>query len=103
MPAKAPVPASAAKLSLSQIITALKSACRRNVADKAAGIQATLRAEQLHQPPAVTTVYASTVRSAIAVLTVLGEQIKALQEQVEDRFGSHPAAAYPCSLVWGAA
>jgi transposase len=90
--AKAPDPASAAKLTLSQIIAVLKSARRRNVADKAAAIQATLRAEHLHQPPAVTAAYATTVRSAVAVLTVLGEQIKALQEQVEDHFGSHPAA-----------
>ncbi|MEV7908157.1 transposase [Streptomyces anulatus] len=40
----------------------------------------------------MTAAYAATMGSAVAVLTVLGEQIKALQEQAEDHFGRHPAA-----------
>ncbi|MEV6157059.1 IS110 family transposase [Nonomuraea sp. NPDC052129] len=90
--AKAPDPASAAKLTIGQITAALKRARRRGIADKAAAIQAALRTEHLRQPAAVTAAYAATIGSAVAVLTVLGEQIKALQGQVEDHFGRHPAA-----------
>jgi transposase len=40
----------------------------------------------------VTAAYAATVRSLIAVITVLNEQVKALQGQVEEHFGRHPDA-----------
>ncbi|ACZ87540.1 IS110 family transposase [Streptosporangium roseum] len=90
--AKAPDPVSAAKLTIGQITAALKRARRRGIAGKAAAIQVALRTEQLGQPAAVTAAYAATIKAAVAVLTVLGEQIKALQGQVEDHFGRHPAA-----------
>jgi transposase len=88
--AQAPDPASAAKLSISQITDSLKRARRKNVAAKAAGIQASLRAEHLTQPEVVVAAYAATTRSAVAVLAVLNEQINILQEQVESNFGRHP-------------
>ncbi|MFD8563595.1 IS110 family transposase [Streptosporangium canum] len=90
--AKAPDPVSAAKLTIGQISAALKRARRRGVAGKATAIQAALCTEQLGQPAAVTAAYAAAIGSAVAVLSVLGEQIKALQGQVEDHFGRHPAA-----------
>jgi transposase len=90
--AKAPDPAAAARLSTSQISAALKRARRRNISDKAAAIQAALRAEHLGQPPAVTAAYAASVRALAAVLVTLGEQVKALQGQVEAHFGQHPDA-----------
>ena len=90
--AKAPDPASAARLSISQISAALKRARRRNIAGKATQIQAALRAEQLGQPPAVTAAYAASVRALAAVLVTLNEQVKAMQGQVETHFGQHPAA-----------
>jgi len=34
--------------------------------------------------------YAATVRSLIAVITTLNEQVRALQGQVEDNFGAPP-------------
>ena len=71
---------------------ALKRARRRNIAGKAAQIQAALRAEQLGQPPAVTAAYAASVRALAAVLVTLNEQVKAMQGQVETHFGQHPAA-----------
>ena len=55
-------------------------------------IMAALRAPRLGQPPALTAAYAVTVRSLIAVITVLNEQVKALQGQVEENFGHHPDA-----------
>jgi hypothetical protein len=49
----APDPASAGRLSIGQITAALKRDRRRNIAEKAAAIQAALRAEQLRQPVVV--------------------------------------------------
>ncbi len=90
--AKAPDPASAARLSLAQISAALKRARRRDIAAKAAAIQAVLRAEHLGQPAVVTAAYAVSVRALVALLVTLNEQVKALQGQVEAHFGRHPDA-----------
>ncbi|WP_182909797.1 IS110 family transposase [Microbispora sp. H13382] len=90
--AKAPDPASAAKLTVAQIAAVLKRARRRGIADKTAKIQAALRTERLGQPEIVVSAYAARVRSAAAVLAVLNEQITALQGQVEAHFGRHPDA-----------
>lgn len=89
---KAPDPARAAELTRAQISAALKRARRRNIPDKATAVLAALRREQLGQPPAVTAAYAVTVRSLIALITVLNEQVKTLQGQVEENFGRHPDA-----------
>ena len=90
--AKAPDPARAAKLTRAQVSAALKRARRRDIPGKATAIMAALRSAQLGQPPAVTAAYAVTVRSLIAVITTLNEQVKTLQGQVEADFGRHPDA-----------
>ena len=90
--AKAPDPTAAARLSLTQISTALTRARRRDVVSKAATVQAALRGEQLAQPAVVTAAYAATVRALVALLVTLNEQVKALQGQVEAHFGRHPDA-----------
>jgi transposase len=90
--AKAPDPVSAARLSVGQISAALKRARRRDVATKAAAIQAVLRAEHLGQPAVVAAAYAVSVRALVALLVTLNEQVKALQGQVEAHFGRHPDA-----------
>lgn len=89
---KAPDPVSAAKLTISQISTALKRAHRRDIAAKATAIQAALRGEHLSRPAVVTTAYAATIRAEVAVLVALRGQVKALQGQVEAHFGRHPDA-----------
>ena len=89
---KAPDPAAAARLSLSQIRAALTRARRRDADAKAARIQGVLRAEHLGQPAVVAGAYAATTRAAVAVLTVLQEQVKVLQGQVDAYFGQHPDA-----------
>ena len=89
---KAPEPVRAARLTRAQVSAALKRAGRRNVTDRATAILAALRSPQLGQPAAVTAAYAATVRSLIAVITVLNEQVKTLQGQVEEHFGQHPDA-----------
>jgi transposase len=89
---RAPDPARAARLTRAQVSAALKRARRRDITGRATAILAALRGEQLGQPPALTAAYAVTVRSLIAVITVLNEQVKALQGQVEENFGRHPDA-----------
>ena len=89
---KAPEPARAARLTRAQVSAALKRAGRRNITDRATAILAALRGEQLGQPAAVTAAYAVTVRSLIAVIAALNEQVKILQGQVEADFGRHPDA-----------
>jgi len=90
--AKAPDPASAARLTTAQISAALKRARRRDIATKAERIQAVLRAAHLGQPDIVAAAYAASVRALIAVLATLNEQVKTLQGQVEAYFGQHPDA-----------
>ena len=82
----------AARLTRAQVSAALKRAGRRNVTDRATAVLAALRGEQLGQPAAVTAAYAVTVRSLIAVIAALNEQVKILQGQVEADFGRHPDA-----------
>ncbi len=89
---KAADPARAARLTRAQVSAALKRAGRRNIPEKATAVLAALRGEQLGQPPAVTAAYAATVRSLIAVIATLNEQVKVLQGQVEADFGRHPDA-----------
>jgi transposase len=89
---KAPDPARAARLTRAQISAALKRARRRDIAGKTDTIIAALRGEQLGQPAALTSAYAATARSLIAVIITLNDQVKALQGQVEAHFGQHPDA-----------
>ncbi len=90
--AKAPDPASAARLTTAQIDAALRRARRRNRAEKTAAIKTALRAGQLAQPPAVTAACAAVVRSLTAVITTLSEQVKVLESQVDAHFSPHPDA-----------
>jgi transposase len=88
--AKAPDPASAAKLTRAQIRAALTRAHRRDIGAKTERIWTVLRADQLGQPEVVTAAYAASVRALLAVLVVLDEQITTLQGQVVAHFGRHP-------------
>jgi transposase len=90
--ARAPDPASAARLTTAQISAALKRARRRDIPGKAGQIQAVLRAGHLGQPTVVAAAYAASVRALVAVLATLNEQVTTLQGQVEANFGQHPDA-----------
>jgi transposase len=90
--AKAPDPAAGARLTITQITAALQHARRRKVAAKAKAIQAALRSPQLRLPEVLTSAYAVTVRSQVAILVTLNAQVQALEEQVETHFGQHPDA-----------
>jgi transposase len=89
---KAPDPGRAARLTRAQVSAALKRARRRDITGKATVILAALRSAQLGRPAAVTAAYAATVRSLIAVIATLNEQVTTLQGQVEAHFGCHPDA-----------
>jgi hypothetical protein len=90
---KAPDPGRARRLTRAQVSAALKRARRRDITGKTTAILAALRSPQLGQPPTVTAAYAVTVRSLIAVITTLNEQVTALQGQAEADFGWHPRPA----------
>jgi transposase len=89
---KAPDPARAAKLTRAQVSAVLKHAGRYKITERTGAIVAALRSPQLGQPPALTAAYAATVRSLVAVITTLNEQVSSLQGQVEAHFGQHPDA-----------
>jgi transposase len=89
---KAPDPGRAARLTRAQVSAALRRAGRRDITGRATAILSALRAEQLGQPEILTVAYAAAVRSLIAVITVLNQQVKVLQGQVEEHFGLHPDA-----------
>ncbi len=88
----APDPASAAGLGEERIAAALKRARRRGVAGKAAEIAAALRAEQLGQPAPLVAAYAAVVRSQVAVIAALNDQVKEMEKEVEAHFGGHREA-----------
>jgi DNA-binding transcriptional MerR regulator len=90
--AKAPDPAPAARLTITQISAALRRARRRDVAGKAQRIQAALREQHLGQSEVVTEAYAASVTAASAVIAVLNEQIKTMEARVESLFRRHPDA-----------
>ena len=90
--ARAPDPASAARLTTAQVAAALKRARRRDISGKTAAIRAALRSPQLAQPPQVTAACATVVRSLTAVITAVSEQVKVLEGQVQAHFRQHPDA-----------
>jgi hypothetical protein len=90
--AKAPDPASAARLTTAQIDAALRRGRRQHRADKTAAVKAALRGQQLAQPPQVTAACAAVVRSLAAVITTLDQQINVLEGQVGEHFRAHPDA-----------
>jgi Transposase/Transposase IS116/IS110/IS902 family len=92
MLARAPDPRQARRLTRAQVTAAMKRAGRRDIHGKATAVLAALRSEQLPQPPVLAAAYAATVRSLIAVITALNEQVRVLEEQVRDHFGRHPDA-----------
>jgi hypothetical protein len=90
---KAPDPASAAKLTVTQIAAALKRARRRgDLTQRAREIQAVLRTPHLAQPAVIAEAYAASVQAAAAVITALNEQIKTMEAKVSVLFRHHPDA-----------
>ncbi len=90
---KAPDPASAARLTVTQITAALKRAGRRGRLDeRARDIQAALRAPHLSQPAVIAEAYAASVQAGSAVIAALNEQCKVMEARVSELFRRHPDA-----------
>jgi transposase len=91
--AMAPTPAAGRALSRSRIATALRRAGRqRNLEARAGQIVAALRSEQLGLSEALSAAYGASVRSLVAVITAMVEQIAVLEAEVNRCFGQHPDA-----------
>ena len=91
--ARAPDPASAAKLTVAQISAALRRAGRRgDLPGRARDIQAALRAPHLSQPGVVAGAYAAAVTASVAVIGVLNEQVTVMEGTVGELFRRHPDA-----------
>lgn len=91
--AKAPDPASAARLTTAQVAAALKRAGRRgDLQERAREIRAALRAEHLGQPDVIAEAYAASVQAGAAVITALNEQVKIMEAKVSELFRRHPDA-----------
>jgi Transposase/Transposase IS116/IS110/IS902 family len=91
--ARAPDPASAARLTAGQITAALKRAGRRgDLPARARDIQAALRAPQLAQPAVITEAHAAAARAQAAVIGVLNEQVTIMEAKVGELFLRHPDA-----------
>lgn len=94
--ARAPDPASAARLTTAQVAAALRRAGRRgDLTGRAREIRAALRAPHLGQPEVIAEAYAASVRAGAAVITALNEQAKIMEAKVSELFRRHPdAGAY---------
>jgi transposase len=89
----APTPAAGRALTVGRVRTVLSKAGRqRNLDATAARIVAALRGDQLGLPEALTTAYGASVRSLVAVLATMVEQVGVLEGEVSACFGQHPDA-----------
>jgi transposase/transposase IS116/IS110/IS902 family protein len=97
--ALAPTPAQARGLSRAKIGGALRRAGRmRRIEERAAEIQAALRAEQPEAPAPVAEAFGRAAGAALAVARTLGEQVAALETELAERFSQHPDAAIYAGL-----
>jgi len=89
----ASTPVAGRALSRSRVAGALRRAGRqRNVDSTAVRIVEALRSEQLGLSDALTAAYGASVRSIVAVITTMVEQIGVLEAEVNRCFGQHPDA-----------
>ena len=95
----APAPEAGRALSRSKIASVLRRAGRqRNIEQRAAEIQAALRADYLHAPPAVAGAYGAAARSAIRLIAAYTAEIAELEEPLSEHFERHPDAKIARSL-----
>jgi hypothetical protein len=97
--AMAPAPDAGRALSRSKIASALRRSGRQRGADqRASQIQAALRADYLHAPPAVTAAYGAAARSAIRLISAYTAEITELEQALSEHFEQHPDAKIVRSL-----
>ena len=90
----APEPRAAARLSMTQLRSALRRGGRtRNVERRAAEIRAALRVRTLEVAPAVSEAFADSTRAEVAQLQEINRQLAALESKLAAAFEEHPDAA----------
>ncbi len=95
----APTPTLGAGLSRSKIAAALRRGGRqRRVEERAAGIQAALRSEQLQAPATVATAMGASVAASVAVIAEMVAQTAHLAAELSEGFEQHPDAEVVRSL-----
>ena len=96
---RTPDPAGGARLTLSQIKTALRAGGRRRYLDQSAQrIQDALRSPQLTAPAQVTSALAAVVTAQVGVITAMNTEIVRLEAELDTNFEQHPDAAIYLSL-----
>lgn len=96
---RAPTPDAGARLSVSQIRSALRSGGRQRNLDRRSGqIQAALRTDQLTAPDPVVEAFAATTRATVGIIGEMNRQIAELETILADRFEQHPDAVIYLSL-----
>ena len=97
--ATAPGPREAARLSTSQIRSALRRGGRkRNVEQRAAELREAFRAEQLEVPATVSQAFAATTRATVGQIAEINRQIAELEAELAASFEEHPDAAIYLSM-----
>jgi hypothetical protein len=95
----APTPELGRTLSVSKIAAALRRGGRqRRIDQRAAEIQAALRAPQLAAPAAISTAMGTSVAASVAVIATMVAQTGVLAEELEAGFDKHPDAEVVRSL-----
>ena len=95
----APGPREAARLSISQIRSALRRGGRqRSIERRAAAVREALRSPQLEAPPAVSKAFAASTRAAVGQISEINRQIKELEAELAASFEQHPDAGIYRSL-----
>lgn len=90
---KAPTPATGAKLTVSQIKTALRQGGRqRNLDSRAQTIHTALGRPQLQAPDQVVEAFSAITRAAVGIIRELNRQIDRLETDLKDNFEQHPDA-----------
>ncbi len=96
---RAPTPWQGRQLSQAKIVSALQRAGRqRNIEERAAQIQRTLRSEQLQAPARVGSAYAVIVKSTVTMLQQMNQQLAELEAELTQSFEGHPDAEIYRSL-----
>ncbi|MEH0628354.1 IS110 family transposase [Streptomyces stelliscabiei] len=96
---KAPTPATAVKLTRTQITAVLTRHRRRNRDAKAATIQTALRERQLGLPETVTAAYAAATTAHARLIIALNEQIAAMEVRRIESWRVPPLTPLSCTSV----
>ena len=96
---RAPTPWQGRQLSQAKIVSALRRGGReRNLEERAAEVQAALRSEQLEAPARVGSAYGVVVKSTVAVLKHMNQELAELEAELSQSFEEHPDAEIYRSL-----